>query len=141
MDPDGTLRLKAGLLAPAAMFGADAAVLVLLGVAFALVGAEHAGLGAGLKRKDDQSFVGPGTARRKLARCQAKVGAVEVQPDALAKLRHHLLAQAGVSARDADGSAGKAFLDAIDQRIVGAAHDIGVGGDHLLHVVHGLCGS
>lgn len=114
MDPDGTLRLEAGLLAPAAMFGADAAVLMFLGVAFALVSAEHAGLGAGLKRKDDQGFVGPGSPRGQLARCQAKIGAVQIEPDALAKLRHHLLAQAGVGARYADWSAGKAFLDASD---------------------------
>ena len=119
MDPDGTLRLKAGLLAPAAMFGADAAVLMFLGVAFALVSAEHAGLSAGLKRKDDQGFVSPGAAGRKLAGCEAKIGAVQVEPDALAQLRHHFFAQASVRAGNAYRSAGEAFLDAGHQCVVG----------------------
>ena len=54
---DAPSRLLAGLLAPAAAFGADAAMLVLAGMLLAFFAAQAAGQFAGLEHAADELLV------------------------------------------------------------------------------------
>ncbi|MXO75977.1 hypothetical protein GRI40_12200 [Altererythrobacter aerius] len=111
-------------------------MLVHLGVLFAFFCAGPAGSCAGLHGRGNDLLIAAGTANPNCACRDTEVSAILVQPDALAKLVHHVFREAGVSARDACLGARVAFLKAADQRFVGIALDAWMSGDHFLHVVH-----
>ena len=85
-----------------AVFSADAAMLVRARMLPAFLRAQPAGDGAGLKSRDQRLLIAAGAAGAERTCRQADVGAVEVQTNALAKLRDHLFRQTGISARRAD---------------------------------------
>src|SRR3546814_17182921 len=71
-------EVTAGLLAAAADFGADAAVLVHVSMALALVAARLAGGRAGLQERPGHVGVVPGVSRQRVPGGHADVGAVQV---------------------------------------------------------------
>lgn len=89
-------QLLTSLLAATTSFGADAAMLVHLGVALALLRARPAGLAARFELRLRSGCVVLGLASQDAASGVADVGAVQVQPDALTQLRDHLLGQTSV---------------------------------------------
>lgn len=91
---------------------------------------------ARLQGGDNDLLVAAGPASADPAGRKADVGAVEIEPDALPKLRDHLLGQARVSAGRAALGAAVTFLDAANERVIGVASNVGVGGNHLSHVMH-----
>lgn len=107
-------RFFAGCLAPPAGLGADAAVLVVAGVRFALARALAAGLGARLQRRPDHADVSACAPGGDAPGGSADVGAVQVETDALRQRWHLVLAEAGVGA----GRAGRGAVEAQ----IGRAH-------------------
>src|SRR4029453_2262857 len=104
-------QVDAGLLATAAGFGADAAMLMHAGVGFAFCGAACAGDTAGLQEGSGDVGVVAGVPGQHRAGRAADVGAVQVGPDALRQLRNHVLAEAGVGARRTGFAASEARMD------------------------------
>ena len=125
----------ARLLAAAAGLGADAAVLVLVGVLLALLGAEAAGRAEGLDLLADERVLRLRLAREDAAGGGADVGAVEVGADALAELGGLLLREAGVGAGRAGLLALEAVIDAGDEGVEvidgGRMGGEDVAGDHV----------
>ena len=81
--------------------------------------------------------IGPaarGGARNDARCCRAYVGAIQIETNAAAKLRHHLLAEAGIGAEEAGLGAIPTGLDAGDERGIGASLMLRVGFDHGLGV-------
>jgi hypothetical protein len=99
-------------LAALALLGTDAAVLVHIDVARALLGAGGARLTADLELRLRHWRVVLGLPGKHSARSRADVGAVEVQPDALSELGDAILGKAGVGARLTGLRARDARLDA-----------------------------
>src|SRR5690606_24738765 len=99
----------ARLLAAAAGLGADPAVLVLVRVLLALLGAQPAGRPEGLDLLADERVRRLGLAGEDAAGGGADVGAVEVEPDAPPEHVELLLGEAGVGA----GRAGLLALEAV----------------------------
>jgi hypothetical protein len=120
----------------AAVLRADAAVFVLVGVLVAFFGACSAGRCARLHGCGDDLLIASGAANADRACCEAEIGAVLVQSNALTKLVHALFAQTGIGTGDAGLRARVAFFEAADQRFIRVALDARVSGDHFLHVVH-----
>ena len=81
---EGADCLAASLFAPAAGLGAEAAMLMLLGMALAFIVAQAAGEGAGLERRDDDLLVAAGPPGADRSCGGTDIGAVEVETDALA---------------------------------------------------------
>lgn len=125
-------RFRACPFAGAASLGADAAMLVVCGVAFALLGAGPACRLAYCQHRLDDSVVGAGPARSDGTRREAYIRAVEIKPYALDELRDHALAEARIGAGYAGLPACIAFLDALDQRVVRGALRLGMRPQHLL---------
>lgn len=98
MRRDGGLGFAAGGLAGAAGLGADAAVFVPPGVTLAFGGAERGGAGAEAQRLGCERLVRAGAASGEARRGVADVGAIEIEPDALAKLGDHVLGEARIGA-------------------------------------------
>lgn len=73
------------------MFGADTAVLMHGRVLLALFSARATGNGARLKRCYNHLFVAARTAGSEGTGSQAKIGAIEGEPDTLPKLSYHFL--------------------------------------------------
>jgi hypothetical protein len=113
---------------------ADPAVLMMLRVLFALIGAHPAGGAAGLNHLGKDLLIRAGAARTDRARGKADVRAVKSQPDALFETLDILLGQAGVGARCAGLGARITFLDTAQQRIRVFTANVGMGKDHLLYV-------
>lgn len=88
----------AGLFAAAALLRAKAAVIVAAGVLLAFLCTEAAGKSAGFQHRHEGLLVRPGSADRNRPRGNAQVGAVEIEANALSKLRHHLFGETGVRA-------------------------------------------
>ena len=109
-------------------------MLVMLRMLPAFVRTQPAGDRAGVKKRRQHLDVMTRPTSPDRARRGAKVGAVEVQPNALAELREPLLCEAGVGAGGACLCAGIAFLDAAEQRAILAASNVGMAGDHLPHL-------
>ena len=112
-------RLKNGvarLLTAAARLGADAAMLHLLAMLFALVAAEATRQRARLDDATQQRWLGSGLARHDRSGGRADSGAVQVEADAAGKLLDMLLTQAGVSARGTRLGAVHAGANTRDQR-------------------------
>src|SRR3546814_627974 len=88
--------LLAGPFTAATGFCADAAMLMLAGMALAFFRADAAGLGARFEGGDDHLLVGSRPACRDRARGHADIGAVEIEANALPELVHHLLGDTSV---------------------------------------------
>lgn len=102
-------QLVAGLLAAAACFGADAAVLhAMLAVLIALVAADLAGRCAGFEGGADHLRLRGRLPGDDPAGGVTDIGAVQVEPDAAVEHLRFLLAEAGVGA----GSTGLGTVEA-----------------------------
>ena len=73
-------------------------MIVAAGVLLAFLRAETAGKSAGFQHRHYRLLVRPGSADRDRPRSNAQVGAVEVEADALSKVRDHLFSETGVCA-------------------------------------------
>jgi hypothetical protein len=102
------------------------------GVGLTLIAAALTDIGAGLEERPDIGVPARGGARDDVRCCRAYSGAIQVETDAAAKLRHHLLAEGGIGADDAGLRAIAAGLDAGDQRGIGTPAKLWVGFDHGL---------
>lgn len=128
---DRPQELLAGFGAAAAAVGAGPAVLVLLSVPVALLGADEASRPARFELTADEARVGLGLAREDAPGGGADVGTVEVEPDAAAEHPHLLFCEAGIGAGDAALLAFEAGVDTGDQRVE-VADGVGVLGEDLL---------
>jgi hypothetical protein len=109
-------EIGACLLAAAADFGGDTAVLVVGGMPITFLGAGAAGSLAGLDHRADDAKVGLGLTRDDAARPLAGVGTVETQADAANQLRYVFLGKTGVCTARTGIGAVDALLDAAHQR-------------------------
>ncbi|HVD52664.1 MAG TPA: hypothetical protein VNC13_00645 [Propionibacteriaceae bacterium] len=124
-------QVGAGLLATAAGFGADAAMLMHAGVGFAFCGAACAGDTAGLQEGSGDVGVVAGVPGQHRAGRGADVSAVQVGPDALRQLGDHVLAEAGVGARRTGFAASEAGMDTVSQLLsINVAKILRVGIQH-----------
>ena len=130
---DGEQSFPAGLLAAPAGVGADEAMLMMAGVELAFVATQVTDRRTGFERRDDRAGVGA-AARRDRAGRGADIGAIEVEPDALAERRDVGFREAGIGARDAGLRAGVAFLDAANERAVGRGRRRRMGAEHFFDV-------
>ncbi len=112
--------------------GADPAMRMHLGVDLALIAAALTDIGAGLEEGSDIGVPAGGGARDDAGCRRAYIGAIQVETDAAAKLRHHLFAEAGIGADDAGLGAIAAGLDAGDQRGIRIPTKLRMGFDHGL---------
>jgi hypothetical protein len=106
-------------------------MFVHLGVTFALVCARRARDAACLESSHEHLLIATGTPRGQASRRQTQVRTVEVQPDALPKLRNHLFCDAGVRADRACLRTGVTFLQALDQDVVGLPLHVRMSRDNL----------
>src|SRR5262249_49580264 len=120
-EPD---RGGACLLAPAALCRAHLAMLMVACVLLAFLGANPARQRAGLDHCPQDLLVGSCAARGERSGCAANVGAIEVEPYALAEPRHVVFGDAGIGTSGARLRAGEARLDACDQRLADAAFQV-----------------
>ena len=121
----------ARLLAAAAHLRADAAVLVVLGVALALLATGAASRHAGLNRCTDDGDIEGGLAGHDAAGCVAKVGAVETQANAAHQLRQLGLAEVRVGTARTHGRTVDASLDAAHDHIAIATGRLRMRLEHL----------
>lgn len=126
-----------GVGAGAAGFGADAAVLHRLGVAVALLGAGPAGDGAGLELGAQGRRVLHPRPGHEAPRERADLCAVQVQADAAPQRGRVVLLQAGVGAGGAHRGARGGGLDEGVGLLARVARGVRVGGEDLVHAVHG----
>jgi hypothetical protein len=117
-----------------ARVGADPAVLVLSGMAFAFFTASPTCLCTGLDRSPQNLDVGSCTPGRHRSRCSADVGAIEVQPDALPEFVDHLFRQAGVGAGRAGLRTVIRLFDELQEPIGRVTLNVRVGAHHLANV-------
>src|SRR5262245_8022883 len=115
--PDDCEQIVAGLLAAAAGCGADAAVLVVMGVPLALLAASTARRRACLDRCADDAELGLGLARDDAASRAAQIGAVETKADAADEVPDVVLAEARVGTAGAGHGALEAVVDAAYERL------------------------
>jgi hypothetical protein len=111
--------------------GADAAVLVVLGVSLALRATGAARHHAGLHRRADDADVGRALAGHDSAGRFADVGAVEAEANAADQLRHVALAEVRVGTARARLGAVAARLDTAHEGIEIAAGRLGMRLEHL----------
>jgi hypothetical protein len=124
-------QVVARLLAAAADSGADAAVLVVLGVPLTLVATGATGRGAGLDHRAEDTDIGRGLTGEDAARSVAGVGAIEVEANAAHQLLYPLLAEIGVGGTGAAGGTLETLIDAAQERISVDARWSWMGLDHL----------
>jgi len=101
-----------------------------LGVVLALLAAALTDIGAGFEDGSDMGLPARGGARHDAGGCRAYVGAIQVETNAAAKLRHHLLPEAGIGADHAGLGAIATGLDAGEERTIGASTQLRVGFNH-----------
>jgi hypothetical protein len=118
------------------MFGADAAMFMHARVLLTLVGTCLTTDSAGMHHSNDNLFVAAGAANTDCTCCQANIGAVEIEPNALAQPVNRVFCEAGVGARSARLGTRVAFLQTADQRLIDITLHAWVGRDHLSHVSH-----
>jgi hypothetical protein len=82
----------------AAVFGANAAVLVHVGMTLAFLGAYATGRTAGIDQIAPQSRLSGRLARQDLAGCLTNIGTIQVQADAAYQIGNHRLCQTGIGA-------------------------------------------
>lgn len=131
---EGLDRLLARLLAASTSFCADTAMLMRLRVFLALVCAKAAGQHAVFQRRADDLLIASRAARRDRPRCEANIGAIEVEADALPEPHDLLLPDASVGAGNAALAAVVAFLDCADQGLVDLPLYVWMRADDLLSV-------
>lgn len=73
-------------------------MLMHVRVALTFLRAQCAGLFADIERGDNDRFVAASATCSDLACCTAKIGAIEIEADALAKIGHHVFCETGVGA-------------------------------------------
>ncbi len=110
-------QLIARLFAAAAGFGADTAVLVVMGVPLALISTCTAGCGAGLDGRADDAEIGLRLARHHAAGGVAEIGAVKTQANAADHVSDVLLGETRVGTSSARGGAVDAVFDAAKKRL------------------------
>src|SRR5690606_966347 len=89
------------------------------------------GLCVVLNGRTQDLHIGAGATRTDGAGCDADVGAIEVQSNALAQIGYHILSEASVGTRRAGLSACVAFLYALEQSVCSIALDVWVSDDHF----------
>jgi hypothetical protein len=124
-------QLAAGLLAAPALRGAEPAVLVVLGVALALLATGAAGRGTRLDRGTKDGGVGRDLADHHASGGHAHVGAVEAEADAAPHVLHVALGQVRVGTARARRGAVHAGLDAAHHRLAIATGRLRVRIEHL----------
>jgi hypothetical protein len=124
-------QVLACLLAAAAHLGADAAVLVMLGVALALRATGAACHGAAFKRRADDADIGRGLAGHDAAGGIADVGAVEAEANAADQILQVALAEVSIGAAGTDSGAVAARLDTAHEGIEIADGRLGMRLEHL----------
>lgn len=102
----------------AAGFGADTAVLVVMGVPLALISAGTADGGAGLDGRAEDAKIGLRLTRHHAAGGVAKIGAVKTQAYATDHVSDVLLGETRVGASSARDRAVGAVVDAAQKRLV-----------------------
>jgi len=110
-------QLAARPLAAAAGFGADPAVLVVMGVPPALISAGTAGCGAGLDGRAYDAEIELRLARHHAAGGDAQIGAVKTQANAPDHVSDVLLGETRVGASSARGRAVDAIVNAAKERL------------------------
>src|SRR5919109_3975724 len=119
------------MLAAAAHLGANAAVLVVIGVVLTLFATGPARQHAGLNRCADDADVGRGLAGHDAAGGLAQVGAIETKANAAHQPLHVALAEVGIGAARTRGGAVDARLDTAHHHVTIAARRMRVGLEHL----------
>jgi hypothetical protein len=127
----------AGLRAAAAGLCADTAMLVVLGVSFALLAADLARLGTRLENPPGQLRFETGLPGEDAPQRAAHVSAVEIEPDAAVQHLWIAFAEAGVCASATALSAREAGVNACRELVCVHRHRARVRLDHLLSMSHG----
>ena len=130
---DQRKNVVASLLAPTASVGADAAMLVVLGVPLAFLGADTAGLRARFDHLAGELRLEGGLPRQDATRRLADIRAVEVEPDTADKLLNGRLTEAGVGATGAGRRAADALVDTARERVAVDGRRLRMSPDHLLN--------
>ena len=107
----------ARLLAAAAGFGADPAVLVVMGMPLALISTGTTRCGAGLDGRTEDAEIELRLARHHPAGGVAEIGAVKTQSNAADHVSDVLLGETRVGARGARGRAVDAVVNAAKKRL------------------------
>ncbi len=128
--------ISACALAGPTNFGANPAMFMSTSVALALLSAKAASFGASLQDKTHRHVVPAGAPRPNGSRGGTKIGAIQVQPNTLAKLDRIVLAQTRVGARGTRLSAVEAKLNATGQRTALPIFDLRMRANHCLDM-HG----
>jgi hypothetical protein len=117
-----------------ARFSADPAVLVLIGVAAALVTASPTRFGAGPDSSSKSFDIGSGAPGGHRSRGCANVGAVEIEANALPEIGDHLFRQARIRTRRAGLGAIIRLFDELQEPVGRVALNVGVGAYHLANM-------
>ena len=128
---DRRQQVLASLLALAAHPGADAAVLVMLGVALALRTTGAARHQAAFKRGANHAEIGRGLAGHDATGGIADVGAVQARANAADEILHPALAEVSVGTAGTDGGAVAARLDTAHEHVEIAERRRGMRLEHL----------
>jgi hypothetical protein len=93
---DRTSRLLTGVHATATSLAAEPAVLMMAGVTLAFLGANSARFSAHCDCSPKNLLIRTAPPRGERACNRAHVSTIKAKPNALAKLRHHVLCKAGI---------------------------------------------
>jgi hypothetical protein len=110
-------EVVACLLATATDFGADAAVLVVGGVPFALLGADETGRRTSFDYCADEAEIRLGLTCHDAAGGVARIGAVKAEANAAHHLAHVVLGEISVCTTRAADNTVKALVDTANQRL------------------------
>ena len=121
------------MVAAAADSGADAAVLVVLGVPVTLVATGATGRRTGFDRCPENADIGRGLAGEDAARSVAGISAIEVETNAADQLLHPFLGETGVGAAGAGGGTVEALVDTAHERVAINARRLRMRPDHFLN--------
>jgi hypothetical protein len=127
-------REPAGMLAAAALFGAEPAMLVSVGVALAFLCARAARELADFESAQQHFLVRPCPSRRQPCGGFAQIGAIEIEADALTQLGDVGLRQTGVRASRARLRARETFVDAPNQQRAEISFHFGMRAGHPLGI-------
>jgi hypothetical protein len=136
MLAEGGKHLTAGLLATPACFTADAAVLVMVGVAFAFGPAVGARRGARFQLRGDHGGVRLGLPAKHTAGRLAYISTIEISADAIGQVLHARLAEAAIGACRAGLDALHARFHAFAQRTLIDIQRAGVSLKHFAEGTH-----
>ena len=111
-------QVAAGLLAAAAVLGANAAVIVMGGMPLALITTGSAGGRAGFDHCPEDAEIRRGLTYRDPGGSVAGVGAVEAEANAAHHLVHVVFGEIGVGTTRAAGATVEALFDTAKERVV-----------------------